>query len=81
MLNSICLAAILERHISETKSRQSRSKSPEGDKVRVKYPDGMYEGVVKSSTAKRTIVFFAEDNTEDEFLPSEYDTIEIIKKA
>ena len=47
----------------------------------MKYPDGMYEGVVKNSTAKRTIVFFAKDNTEDEFLPSEYDSIEVIKKA
>mgnify|MGYP006931558904 CR=1 FL=1 len=49
--------------------------------MHVKYPDEMYEGVVKSSTAKRIIMFFAKDNTEDEFLPSEYDSSEIIKKA
>ncbi len=63
------------------KKATPKGKFKKGDKVRVKYPDGMYEGVVKSSTAKRTIVFFAEDNTEDEFLPSEYNSIEIIKKA
>ena len=39
--------------------------------VRVKYT------VVRSSTPKRTVIYFEADNTEDTFLPKEYNSIEM----
>ena len=63
------------------KKTAPKAKFRKGDKVRVQYPDATYDGVVRSSTAKRTMVYFDSDKTVDEFLPSEYNSIEIIKKA
>ena len=45
--------------------------------VRVKYPEGMFDGVVRSSTPKRTVIYFEADNTEDTFLRKEYNSIEM----
>ena len=44
--------------------------------MRVKHPEGMFDGVVRSSTAKRTVIYFAADGTQDTFLPKEYNSIE-----
>lgn len=35
-----------------------------------------FDGVVRSATPKRTVVYFEADNTEDTFLPKEYNSIE-----
>ena len=63
------------------KKATPKARFKKGDKVRVQYPDAIYEGDVSSSTTKRTMVYFPSDKTQDELLPSEYNTIEIIKKA
>lgn len=46
-----------------------------GDKVLVRYPDKSYEGVVRSYSKNKTVIYFSEDNSEDVFYPQEYNTI------
>ena len=59
------------------KKKQAAPKYKKGELVRVKHPEGMFDGVVKSSTAKRTVIYFAADGTQDTFLPKEYNSIEM----
>jgi nucleoid-associated protein YgaU len=59
------------------KKKVAKARFKKGDLVRVKYPEGMFDGVVRSSTAKRTVIYFEADKTEDTFLPKEYNSIEM----
>ena len=59
------------------KRKVAKARFKKGDLVRVKYPEGMFDGVVRSSTPKRTVIYFEADNTEDTFLPKEYNSIEM----
>ena len=58
-----------------TRSDAPKAKYAQGDKVRVKYPEGTFSGVVRSSTPAKTVIYFAADKTEDTFLPGEYGAI------
>ena len=57
------------------KKKVAKARFKKGDLVRVKYPEGMFDGVVRSSTPKRTVIYFEADNTEDTFRPKEYNSI------
>ena len=62
---------------TDVKKKVAKARFKKGDLVRVKYPEGMFDGVVRSSTPKRAVIYFEADNTEGTFLPKEYNSIEM----
>ena len=62
---------------TDVKKKVVKARFKKGDLVRVKCPEGMFDGVVRSSTPKRTVIYFEADKTEDTFLPKEYNSIEM----